>query len=290
MQGLIVKGIGGFYYVETELGIVEAKGRGAFKKDGISLEVGDNVEIELLDVENKKAVINEILPRRNEFIRPPIVNVDCFIVTFAITKPEPNLPLVDKFLVMAEMNEVDVIIAINKCDLASDEEVQKIKSIYEGLYPVVLLSAKQNKGLDELNQLIKGKTVALTGPSGVGKSSIINRLIPHANMETGSISAKTERGKHTTRHVELFNTNAGGKVFDTPGFTSFEIMEADMDSLQQYYIDIEKFRGHCYYDNCRHIKEPQCMVRQAVKDGKINKLRYQSYIANLEEISKKKKY
>lgn len=290
MTGLIVKGIGGFYYIDTPSGLYEAKGRGALKSEGIKLAVGDIAEIEVIDEENKKAVINDILPRKNQFIRPPIVNVDTFIVVMAYTMPKPNLTLIDKFLVMAEMNNVEAIICINKCDLAEPEELEELKKVYDGIYPVVCLSAVEGEGVDELRTLISGKKAALAGPSGVGKSTIINALHPEAEMETGAISKKTSRGKHTTRHVEIFRIEGGGYLYDTPGFTSFEIMEADEDSLQHFYPDIEKFRGECYYDNCRHLKEPDCRVRQAVKNGEINRKRYESYKFNMEEIKSKKKY
>ncbi|MBR5230294.1 MAG: ribosome small subunit-dependent GTPase A [Firmicutes bacterium] len=290
MKGLIIKGIGGFYYVDTESGIIEAKGRGIFKKDGITLAVGDVVDIEIIDEEGKKGVINAIETRRNKFIRPPIVNVDTFIVTFAATRPKPNFVLVDKFLVMAEMNNVDAVICINKCDLADEETLREYEAIYKDIYPVIAVSAVTGQGIEELEKTISGKTVAFAGPSGVGKSTIINAIVPHANMETGAVSEKTNRGKHTTRHVEIFKAIGGGRVYDTPGFTSFEILEAEEDNLELYYPDIEAFKGQCYYDDCRHLKEPDCSVRAAVKAGKIHKLRYESYVANMEEIKSRRKY
>ncbi len=290
MEGLIVKGIGGFYYVDTGAEIIEAKGRGIFKKDGITLAVGDRVELEIIDEAEKKGVINSIYPRKNQFIRPPIVNVDTFVVVFAASKPKPNLVLVDKFLVMAEMHGVEAIICINKSDLASHEELDGYRAVYDGIYPVIAVSAKTGEGLDELKNALSGKTAALAGPSGVGKSTIINAIVPHANMETGSISEKTKRGRHTTRHAEIFKAEGGGRIFDTPGFTSFEIMEADEESLMHYYPDIERYSRGCFYDNCRHLKEPQCAVREAVDEGNIHKRRYESYAANMEEIKNRRKY
>ena len=290
MEGLIVKGIGGFYYVDTGSEIIEAKGRGIFKKDGITLAVGDRVELEIIDEAGRKGVINSIYPRKNQFIRPPIVNVDTFVVVFAASKPKPNLVLVDKFLVMAEMHGVEAVICINKSDLVSREELDEYRNVYDGIYPVIAVSARTGEGMDELKKAISGKTASFAGPSGVGKSTITNALVPHANMETGSISEKTKRGRHTTRHAEIFKAEGGGRIFDTPGFTSFEIMEADEDSLMHYYPDIEHFSGDCYYDNCRHLKEPQCAVREALKEGKIHRLRYESYSANMEEIKNRRKY
>ena len=290
MEGLIIKGIGGFYYVDTGSEIIEAKGRGIFKKDGITLAVGDKVQLEIIDEAEKKGVINSIYPRKNQFIRPPIANVDTFVVVFAASKPKPNLVLVDKFLVMAQMHGVEALICINKSDLVSPEVLAEYKAIYENIYPVIAVSARTGEGIDELKHAVSGKTAALAGPSGVGKSTIINALIPHANMETGSISEKTKRGKHTTRHVEIFRADGGGRIFDTPGFTSFEIMEAKEDNLMHYYPDIDRYSANCYYDNCRHLKEPSCAVREALNDGKIHRLRYESYAANMEEIKNRRKY
>lgn len=296
MQGLILKGIGGFYYVKTEEGIVEAKGRGIFKKDSNKLAVGDMVELELLDEEPEtegiklKGVINDILPRKNSFIRPPIVNVDTFVITFAVKDPEPNFVLIDKFLIMAEMNNVETIIVMNKCDLADEDILKEYRSIYDKVYKVIEVSSVNNQGLDELKKAISGKRASFAGPSGVGKSTIINSLIPDAEMETGNVSEKTKRGKHTTRHVEIFEAEGGGLVFDTPGFTSFEIMEADESNLQDFYPEIEKYKGKCYYDNCKHLKEPDCMVKAMVKAGEINRKRYESYKFILNEIKNSKKY
>lgn len=298
MIGLIIKGIGGFYYVKTEDGIFECKGRGVFKKKGIKLQVGDRVEISEVDLSKEaekrgmqhEGVIEDIMERKNEFIRPPIVNVDTFAVTFAAKDPEPTFSLIDKFLVMAEMNDVEAILVMNKCDLVDEETRKSVRDIYKGLYKMVEISASTGEGLKELEELIKGKTVAFAGPSGVGKSTIINELIPEAEMETGGISKKTLRGRHTTRHVEIFEAHGGGLVYDTPGFTSFEIMEAGENDLKNYYPEIEKFHGKCYYDNCRHLKEPDCAVRAAVKNGEISKVRYLSYKSNMEEIKEKRKY
>jgi len=289
MKGIIIKGIGGFYYVKTADGVYQAKGRGIFKKNGITLSVGDIADIEVLP--DGDAVINSIEPRENEFLRPPIVNIDSFIVVFTAARPKPNFSVIDKFLIMAEIKNIDTVLCLNKCDLVSEEEIQKIREIYRDVYPVFVTSAKTGEGLDEIREYIKGRKVSLAGPSGVGKSSLLNLLIPHAEMETGTVSAKTNRGKHTTRHVEIFDVPGGGMIFDTPGFTSFDLPEeTDEDSLADYYPDIARFKGRCRFDNCRHMKEPDCSVREAVEAGPINRTRYESYLANMDEIVNRKKY
>ena len=298
MKGLITKGIGGFYYVKTENDIYECTGRGVFKNNGIKLQVGDRVIIseKVLSSEARKrgvmheGVIEEVLERKNSFIRPPIVNVDTFAVTFAAKDPEPDFTVIDKFLVMAEMNHVEAVIVMNKCDLCDEETLRNYEEVYSGLYPVIRVSGKDGRGIEELEQIVRGKTAAFAGPSGVGKSTLINQLIPEAEMETGEVSKKTSRGRHTTRHVEIFESKGGGLVYDTPGFTSFDILEAEEDELQDYYPDIAVFRGRCYYDNCRHLKEPDCAVKAAVRAGEISRIRYRSYKANMEEIKEKRKY
>ncbi|MBP3758306.1 MAG: ribosome small subunit-dependent GTPase A [Firmicutes bacterium] len=298
MNGIIIKGIGGFYYVKTEDDIFECTGRGIFKKKGIKLQVGDRVVISEKELSKEarergishEGVIEEVLDRKNSFIRPPIVNVDTFAVTFAVKDPDPDFSLIDKFLVMAEMNHVDALIVMNKCDLADEETLEAYEEIYRDIYPVIRVSGKGGEGIEKLEELILGRTVAFAGPSGVGKSTLINLLIPEAEMATGEISKKTSRGRHTTRHVEIFESKGGGLVYDTPGFTSFDILEAETDELQDYYPDIAQYKGKCYYDNCRHLKEPDCAVKQAVREGKISKVRYLSYKKNIEEIKEKRKY
>lgn len=298
MKGIIIKGIGGFYYVKTEEALYECTGRGIFKRMGIKLQVGDRVTISEKELSKEardrgilhEGVIEEVMERKNSFIRPPIVNVDTFAVTFAAKDPEPNFTLIDKFLVMAEMNHVEAVIVMNKCDLCDEETLRNYEEVYSGLYPVIRVSGKENIGLEELERSILGKTVAFAGPSGVGKSTLINELIPDAEMETGEVSKKTSRGRHTTRHVEIFEAKGGGLVYDTPGFTSFDILEAEEDELQDYYPDLAKFKGKCFYDNCRHLKEPDCAVKAAVKAGMISRIRYRSYKTNMEEIKEKRKY
>lgn len=290
-----MKGIAGFYYVKSGDAVFRCKARGIFKQKDIKPAVGDHVIIEVIP-DNDDSLITEILPRKNSFIRPFVANVDCFIVVTAAARPEPVLSVIDKFLVMAEKKDTDIIICINKCDLAKDtgkargrkaaENIALLREIYEPIYPVVCLDSVGGIGFEELKDLIKGKTSALAGPSGVGKSTILNRLLPAAEAETGSISEKSQRGKHTTRHSELFiiDEDQDTRLFDTPGFTSFDILEAEEEELQHLYPDIAAHLGHCRYHNCRHVAEPECGVLKALESGKINRNRYGSYKTLLDEI------
>lgn len=288
MQGTIIKGIAGFYYVKVGDIVYECKARGIFKKDGITPYVGDEVIIEKLN--ESEAIINEIQPRKNLFIRPPVANVDCFVIVIAAAKPDPNPEIIDKLLVMVEKEHTDIIICINKIDLIKDKEINEILEIYRGIYPVVCTCCKTREGVDELSALLGNRKSALAGPSGAGKSTLLNWLHTSFTVETGDISEKTKRGKHTTRHVELFKTDSGALIFDTPGFTSFEILDADKDELHYLYPEMIQFIGGCKYDDCRHIKEPDCRVIKAVREGNIHESRYQSYVKQFKEIQEKKKF
>lgn len=291
MKGLIIKGIGGFYYVMTQEGeVVEAKGRGIFKKDKITLLVGDEVEIQMTDRDGAKGVINSIFPRKNQFARPPISNVDMFIVVFAAKNPRPNYSVIDKFLINSQLNGIEPVICINKKDLVSERDIDEIRDIYGKIYRTVAVSARTGEGTDDLRAMIKGRRAALAGPSGAGKSSIINLLHPKADMETGEVSRKTMRGRHTTRHVEIFSLAGGGMLFDTPGFTSFDLPDIEEDRLKYYYPEFAEFNDLCRYDDCRHLKEPDCAVLAAVAGGRINNRRYEAYVSNYEELKRRKRY
>ena len=282
MKGLIVKGIAGFYYVRAKNATYQCKARGIFKKDGVSPMVGDIVCIEIL--EDGNAVINTIEERKNGFTRPPVSNVDCFVIVIAAAKPEPNFKIVDRFLVMAEKNKAEAIICVNKTDLAEGAKIQEIRGIYENIYPVVFTSAITGDGTDELKSLMTNNKYALAGPSGAGKSTLLNALYPLADADTGEISKKTSRGKHTTRHAEIFETGFGAMLYDTPGFTSFDVIDASADELAHLYPEIESLYGTCKFRNCMHIKETGCAVLKAVEAGTIHKSRYCSYKEIYEEI------
>ena len=299
LEGLIIKGIAGFYYVKSGGGVYRCKARGIFKQQDIKLAVGDRVSFEIIEG-NDDNWITQLHPRRNQFVRPFITNVECFVIVVAAARPAPVLGIVDKLTVMAEKKETEVIICVNKADLAEGDSgkcrkarrvIEDIESKYAGVYPVVRLNSTNLDGYDRLRELISGKVVAFAGPSGVGKSTITNNLIPDAGADTGLISDKTDRGRHTTRHSELFTVDdEGTMIFDTPGFTSFELQDIEEDELQHYYPEILSRMSGCRYGDCRHLSEPDCAVTQAVREGNVHPLRYHSYVEQLKEIRSKRQY
>lgn len=289
MRGRIVKGIGGFYYVNSAESdsVYQCRARGIFKKQGIVPMVGDWVDIEVLA--DGDGVVNKIHTRTNEFVRPAIANVDKLLVVMAFKDPEPNLRIIDRLLVMAEKNHTQGMLVMNKMDLSTKEERDKFSGIYKGLYPVFYVNGLTGEGLEDLRKALNGNSTALAGPSGVGKSTLLNDLKPQAQAEVGSISRKTSRGKHTTRHVEIYELTKGTFLFDTPGFTSFDILEAEPDQLQFYYPEMATYIGKCRFDNCKHLDEPGCSVQEGVQAEKIKSSRYDSYKEQMKEIFEKEK-
>ncbi|MBO5278473.1 MAG: ribosome small subunit-dependent GTPase A [Lachnospiraceae bacterium] len=286
MQGKIVKGIAGFYYVHVvEHGTYECKAKGSFRNQKIKPLVGDNAEIDVLDEKEKLGNITRLFPRKNELIRPSVANIDQALIVFAAMNPEPNFNLLDRFLITMEKQQVDTIICFNKTDLMCEEQLIQLKKSYTICrYPILYISNETGEGIEKIRELLQGKTTALAGPSGVGKSSLLNLLKPDANMETGSISEKIKRGKHTTRHSELFHLEGGTYIMDTPGFTSLYVNDFDKNELKDYFVEFREHEGTCRFTGCVHINEPDCKVKEALADGKISKIRYDNYVDLYNEI------
>lgn len=292
MQGKIVKGIAGFYYVHVaESGIYECKAKGAFRNQKVKPLVGDNVRLEVLDEEQKKGNIEEILPRKNELIRPAVANIDQALVIFAAAKPKPNFNLLDRFLILMQYQKVPAVVCFNKQDMVDVEELQLLKNTYESAgYPVLFTSAAKEEGITAIRELLKGKTTTVAGPSGVGKSSLINLLSPEAEMETGDISRKIERGKHTTRHSELFALDEDTFICDTPGFSSIYLPDMEKEELGIYFPEIAEYEPFCRFQGCAHIHEPGCGVKDALEEKKISPIRYENYKLLYEELKDKRRY
>ena len=292
MQGKIVKGISGFYYVHVvEYGIYECKAKGIFRQQKMKPLVGDDVEIDIISEEKKTGNVAAILPRKNALIRPAVANVDQALLIFAAASPNPNFNLLDRFLVMMGRQDVPVILCFNKCDLITEEQQQEIASIYEASgCKILFVSAKKELGLKELQEILEGKTTTVAGPSGVGKSSLINLLAPEACMETGEISKKIERGRHTTRHAELIQLKGDGYIMDTPGFSSLYLPEMEKEELQDCYPEFAAFEPYCRFQGCSHISEPDCGVKEALSEGKIHPVRYENYCQLYGELKDRKKY
>lgn len=292
MQGKIVKGISGFYYVHVAgSGIYECKAKGIFRQQNIKPLVGDDVEIQVISQTDYKGNINGILPRQNALVRPAVANVDQALLIFAAASPEPNFQLTDRFLVMMAYQRVPVVICFNKCDLVGEDRKEYLRDIYRGSgCEILFVSAREQVGLQGLRQVLAGKTTTVAGPSGVGKSSLINLLSPQACMETGEISRKIERGRHTTRHAELIHVQDNSYIMDTPGFSSMYLPEIEKEELQQYYPEFAAHEPYCRFQGCSHITEPECGVRQALQEGKISPVRYENYCSLYTELKDKKKY
>ena len=260
MQGKIIKGIAGFYYVYVEnKGIYECKAKGKFRNKSIKPLVGDNVMVDIIDEEKKKGNISEILERKNQLIRPAVANVDQAMIVFAVKKPNPNLNLLDRFLVMMEFQNIETVICFNKIDIGE--------------------------------KMLKGKSTVFAGPSGVGKSSMLNALTKDYKMETGAISEKIGRGKHTTRHSEIFNIDSNSYVFDTPGFSSLFVPGMTKEKLQYCFPEMPQYEPECRFTGCAHINEPDCSIKNALEQGKIARERYENYVLlykELEQLEKNK--
>lgn len=292
MEGKIIKGIAGFYYVYGEDGeIYECRAKGIFRKDNQKPLVGDNVEITVLDPEKKEGNLVKILPRKNSLIRPAVANVDQAFVIFAMDDPKPNFMLLDRFLIMMEQAGVPAVICFNKKDLAEEEEVRELYDTYRGCgYQVILSSALYEEGIEEIRNILKGKTTVVAGPSGVGKSSLTNLLQQEVQMETGEISRKLKRGKHTTRHSQVIPVGEQTYLMDTPGFSSLYLTDMEEQDLKDYFPEFRNYEDQCRFQGCRHIHEPGCCVKEALEAGEISRLRYEDYLSLFEELKEKRRY
>ena len=288
MKGRIVKGIGGFYYTDTGSDIYACTARGVFRKNGITPLVGDRCEIDIVDAEKKTGNITRILPRTSVLSRPAAANADQAVMIFAVKKPVISTGLLDRFLINMEMQDLETVIVFSKTDYGEPEELE---AVYRAAgYRVMGISNKTGEGIEEFKDILRGKTSVLSGPSGVGKSSLINSLLGKAYAETGELSEKIGRGKNTTRHTELIRLDEDTYIMDTPGYSSIEVMCRDEELLADYFREFRPYLGTCRFTGCRHISEPDCRVKDAVKEGIISVERYESYKQILSDIMGRRKY
>ena len=292
LHGKIIRGIAGFYYVHIAgNGIYECKAKGVFRKNKEKPLVGDDVLIDVLNAEEKTGNVSEILPRKNDLIRPAVANVDQALVIFAANHPKPNFNLLDRFLLMMGQKEIPTVICFNKIDLVTEEEKEQLKKIYENTgHKIFFISAAKHQGIDVVKECLHGKTTTVAGPSGVGKSSLINLMQSDIKMETGSISEKIQRGKHTTRHSELITLDECSYILDTPGFSSLAVFDLEKEDIKWYYPEFEPLQDKCRFLGCNHIHEPACAVKDAVENGTISSVRYENYKLLFDECSNRKKY
>lgn len=282
-EGRIQKALSGFYYVDTGSEILTCRARGKFRKEGVSPLVGDRVSVRELG--NGEGFVEAILPRRNAFIRPAVANIDQLVIIGSGAIPKTDPFLIDRVASIAALKGCDVIVLLNKCDLNGADELYEI---YRAAgFPTLRVSAETGEGLEELKSLIAGKLSAFTGNSGVGKSSILNALEPDFALKVGEVSTALGRGRHTTRHVELFRLSCGAEIMDTPGFSSFEAEDLNLEwkqHLAESFVEFRPYLDDCRFVGCSHTKEKGCAVLDALRQGKIQKSRHQSYLRLYEEL------
>lgn len=287
MIGRIVKGVGGFYFVFDGHNVVMGKARGNLKRNKELIYVGDYVDFDIdCNDGDSSCVINRIYKRRNMLSRPPVSNLDILVAVFSLSDPEPNLPVIDKLTASCEQKGILPVICISKRDLVSEERLEEVLSVYRRIYPAVAVNGMTGEGIAELNDLIKGRSAALAGPSGVGKSTITNLLTEAGAAKTGKISDKTGRGRHTTRHVEIFSLDEDTFLFDTPGFTSLELEKTEPCEIRLLFPEFDSLSYGCRYSDCCHINEPDCAVKAAMAEGSVSSSRYNSYLMMMEEARK----
>lgn len=293
MKGKIIKGIAGFYYVHVPIEdkVFECKAKGIFRNQNIKPLVGDDVEIDTDDQPEGTGTITSILPRKNEIIRPAVANVDQAMVMFAAAEPAPNLNLLDRFLITMQRQNINTIVCFNKKDIVDKKDIRLLMDTYMRCgYEVVGISVLLQEGYTTIRSLLKGKTTVLAGPSGVGKSSLINLIKPEAQIKTGEVSEKIKRGRHTTRHSELIYIDKYTYVMDTPGFSSLYIHEIEKEELKDYFNEFKEYEDKCRFIGCMHLNEPGCAVKEALKEGEISSIRYDNYKALYEELNDIKRY
>lgn len=289
LEGLIYKGVGGLYFVKTSQGLYECNARGIFKHRGKTLLVGDRVKISIEDAEKSKGIIEAVENRKTELIRPTVANVDQAVIVFALRAPKLNGLLMDKMIILAKASNLDVVLCLNKSDLDEGQFLEIQNKYRETDYPIVKTCAHSRNGLDDLMGHLKGKISVFSGPSGVGKSSLLNAFKSGFALEVGDLSKKISRGKHTTRHSELLELGNGGIVVDTPGFTSLSLSHIDPSELRFYFDEFIPYASHCQFDNCQHINEPKCGVKEAKEKSDIPLERYEAYVYIYEELIENQK-
>ena len=291
MEGRIIKGVGGLYYVHTGSTVYGCRARGIFRKDNFKPLPGDLAEISVLDEAAKEGVIDRILERKNALIRPAVANVDQAMVIFAMASPAPGFSLLDRFLVMMERQGIPPVLVFNKRDLVSGKETEAVRARYAGTgYPTVFVSALTDPDMEAVRELLRGKTTTVAGPSGVGKSSLINRLQSGVRMDTGAVSERIGRGRHTTRHTELLFVEENTWILDTPGFSSLELPAMEKEELGSCFPEIRSRQDQCRFAGCSHLTEPDCAVRRALEQGAPGRERYEAYRLFYKELKGRRKY
>jgi len=291
LKGFILKGVAGKYIVRTKRGDFTCEITGKIKYDTNRPMVGDFVLVEIINKDESWGMINEILPRKTELHRPRVSNVSQAVIVFALKHPDPHLNLLDRIITFSEYTGLKTVICFNKADIVSEDFIKSYKEIYEKIgYQVIITSVKEEKGKEELIEVLKDEITVFAGPSGVGKSSLLNMIQPNLKLRTGEISKKIKRGKHTTRHTELISLNEGGWVVDTPGFANLDVSFIDEYRLGEYFKEIDDCRHKCKFNNCMHLNEPKCAVKDKLKRNEMAKSRYDSYTLILNEIRENRRF